>query len=384
LSDASAPDTQFSPDQTTISKGGPGLAVRRDVDAREHFLLIVQGERAGERVPFGRSPLVLGRKPGCDLVLADTEVSGRHCEVAARGQQGDAAVTDLGSTNGTYVDGKRVQASARLTNGAMLRLGGTLLKHEYRLPSEIAQSIEMDRDLEKASHYVQSLLPVALRQGPVRTDWHFQPSAKLGGDAFGYQWLDAHRFVAYLVDVSGHGAGAAMHSVSVMNVLRQRALPQTDCGDPAAVLAALNAMFQMDSHDGMYFSIWYGAYDTRTRELAYASAGHHPAYLWVPGVAESQALQTRNLVIGAALAPGFVAGRTVVPSGSLLHIFSDGVFEITTAQGQQWRLADFLPLLGAAGAPDGELGRRLYQTVTAAARPGPLEDDFSMLTVQFN
>jgi serine phosphatase RsbU (regulator of sigma subunit) len=364
--------------------GGPGLAVRRQADAREHFLLIVQGEQAGQRLPFGRTPLVLGRRTGCDVVLADAEISGRHCEVVAKGYQGDALVTDLGSTNGTFVDGKRVQGSARLTNGAMLRLGGTLIKHEYRLASEIAQSQEMDRDLEKANHYVQSLLPEPISQGPVCTDWHFQPSAKLGGDAFGYQWLDAHRFVAYLVDVSGHGAGAAMHSVSVMNVLRQRALPQTDCGDPAAVLASLNTMFQMDSHDGMYFSIWYGAYDTRTRTLAYASAGHHPAFLAQPGAQELQALQTRNLVIGAAPSPRFVAGQVPVAPGSQLHVFSDGVFEITSDQGRQWGLADFLPLLRGAGAPDGQQGRRLHQAVTAAARPGPLEDDFSMLTVLFN
>ena len=43
-----------------------------------------------------------------------------------------------------------------------------------------------------------------------------------------------------------------------MNVLRQRALPNTDFRDPAQVLHRLNAMFQMESHGGMYFSIWYG------------------------------------------------------------------------------------------------------------------------------
>jgi len=44
------------------------------------------------------------------------------------------------------------------------------------------------------------------------------------------------------------------------------------------VLGRLNAMFQMENHNGMFFTIWYGVYD-RATELVYASAGHHPAYL---------------------------------------------------------------------------------------------------------
>jgi hypothetical protein len=47
------------------------------------------------------------------------------------------------------------------------------------------------RDLDRASQYVRALLPAPLVTGPVRTDWLLQPSAHLGGDAFGYEWLSA-------------------------------------------------------------------------------------------------------------------------------------------------------------------------------------------------
>ena len=52
-----------------------------------------------------------------------------------------------------------------------------------------------------------SLLPEPLTTGLVRAECRFVPSAQLGGDAFGYYWLDQSTFVFYLVDVSGHGAG---------------------------------------------------------------------------------------------------------------------------------------------------------------------------------
>jgi len=71
---------------------------------------------------------------------------------------------------------------------------------------------------------VRSLLPAPL-SGSVETEWCFQPSEQLGGDAFGYHWIDADHFAMYLLDVSGHGVGAALLSVSVLNVLRAQALP---------------------------------------------------------------------------------------------------------------------------------------------------------------
>ena len=53
-----------------------------------------------------------------------------------------------------------------------------------------------------------------------------------------------------------------MHSVSVLNVLRQRALPVVDFTNPAEVLASLNSRFPTDEHNGLYFTMWYGVYRT--------------------------------------------------------------------------------------------------------------------------
>jgi serine phosphatase RsbU (regulator of sigma subunit) len=375
-------DTEFASDRTTIM-----LAAARPrnaaPDGREHYLVQVGGTDPGRRIPFGRQPLRLGRRAPADVLLTDGEVSGLHCEVVARGVAGDALVTDLGSTNGTFVNGRRVQGSMRLTHGQRLELGRQVFLHEFRTPAEVAHADELTHDLEKASRYVQSLLPAPLVQGPILTDWCFQPSTALGGDAFGHFMLDEHRFACYLIDVSGHGAGAAMHSVSVMNVLRQRVLPGTDFADPAQVLRQLNATFQMDAHEGLVFSIWYGVFDARDRVLRYASGGHHPAYLEAPGAAELAPLRTRNLVIGALAEAGFAAADVAVPAGSRLFLFSDGVFELQARDGRAWALADLLPWLARVPPADGAPAHWLQRAVLEQARPGPLEDDFSLLAVTF-
>lgn len=349
---------------------------------REHFLVLVEGWQAGWRLHLGAKPVRLGRSATCDVPIPDSQVSSQHCEVAVPPAGGHLLVSDLGSTNGTFVQDERIQGQVRLPPGGLLRLGGQLFRHDCLTAAEAARAEEQERDLDKARRYVEALLPPPIRSGPVRTDWCFVPSTQLGGDAFGYHQLDEHTFAGYLMDISGHGAGAAMHSVSVMNVMRQRALA-ADFHDPAQVLASLNAMFQMDSHGGLYFSIWYGVYDLRTRVLRYASAGHHASYLVSADRATMEPLRTRNLVIGAMPEAKFSAAECQVAPGSRLYVFSDGCFEVLTPSGAQWELPDFLPLLQQPPSGEGAETRRLYDAVRAAARPGPLDDDFTALAVTF-
>src|SRR5262245_52869048 len=210
------------------------------------------------------------------MVFPDTGVSRVHAMVSV--VNGRAVVEDLKSTNGTFVDATRVASRVTLREGNILRMGAHALRYERRSRKDVQRAKEMDRELLKARKYVQSLLPDPIHTGPVRAEWSFVPSSQLGGDAFGYYWLDPTTFVFYLLDVSGHGVGSAMHSVTVLNVLRQRALPNVDFRNPSEVLASLNARFPSDSHGGMYFTMWYGVYDIGSRNLTYGSAGPGPAF----------------------------------------------------------------------------------------------------------
>ena len=173
---------------------------------------------------------------------------------------------------------------------------------------------------------MRSLLPRPLDQPPVRTRWRFEPSSTLGGDSFGYEWLDPDHFLIYLLDVSGHGVGAALLSVSVVNTLRARALQGVDFRNPAEVLSALNEAFPMERHDGKYFTLWYGVYQPSRRVLRYSSAGHPPALL-VKG--EKRGGPGHARAWGWDAAGGDLPTQEVgVEPGSRLDVFSDGAYEI--------------------------------------------------------
>ncbi len=353
------------------------------LESRLHCLELVDGVGSWRRHIIGRAGASIGRTAPAQIILADSEVSRTHCRLAIEG--GRLMVTDLKSTNGTFVDGIRVEGPTALPVGAVLRVGRQSLKHEWRTHREIQQSEELDRDLEKANSYVQALLPATNPEGPIRSDWVYQPCAKLGGDAFGYGVLSDTKFAVYLIDVSGHGAGAAMHSVTVMNLLRQRTfLPNTDLTQPAQVLTALNSMFPMDINAGMYFTMWYGVYDRVTRRLDFASAGHHPAYLVPMDRSGAVPLKTRNVMIGTMPEITYRADSTQVPPGASLYLFSDGVFEIVTIDGVQWRLGDFLPALVKPPVEGLSEAKRLLAEVNRVSRPGGLDDDFSLVVLTFD
>ncbi len=296
---------------------------------------------------------------------------------------GSVFAEDMQSTNGTFLDGEPLSSAVILKEGSRLQMGGQVLKYERRSRADVKKAQELDRDIQKASDYVLSLLPAPITSGPVRVAWRFAPSAQLGGDAFGYYWLDPNTFVFYLVDVSGHGVGSAMHSVSVLNVLRQRALPNVDFRNPAEVLASLNARFPSDSHGGMYFTMWYGVYDIGTRALTYGSAGHGPAFLVPEDRKEAQPVGAPALMIGLLPDQTYDVLQTTLPPASTLFLFSDGAYEIVTKDDSRWELSDFVPLLTEPAIAGTTEADRVYQSVKQAAAPGPFEDDFSLVVLTF-
>lgn len=90
------------------------------------LLRVVEGAGQGSVLVLHRAVYTLGRREGCDLVLPDPRVSREHARVE-RDASGTELV-DLGSTNGTFVNGQRV-GRCRLRNGDRIRLGGVLLEY---------------------------------------------------------------------------------------------------------------------------------------------------------------------------------------------------------------------------------------------------------------
>ncbi len=82
----------------------------------------------GRRVPITDSGLTVGRLPECEVVVSDGNVSRRHAQI--RSVDGRYAIADLGSTNGTRVNGAKISRPHELETGDEITVGSTVLRFE--------------------------------------------------------------------------------------------------------------------------------------------------------------------------------------------------------------------------------------------------------------
>ena len=255
-------------------------------------------------------------------------------------------------------------------------LGEAGLRH---LQAVEETQLRLQRELSEAARYVRSILPEPIDQ-PFVIDWKYNPSSEIGGDAFGYHWLDEEHFAIYLLDVCGHGVAASLLSVTAINMIRSGALPNTDFRDPSAVLAALNEAFPMERQNGMYFTIWYGIFHAPSRSLRHSSGGHPPALLLAGS--ESQRLHAPGMIIGALPESRFETQTCPVPEGATLLVLCDGCYEIRDTSGAMVAFDEFESFMRQQGHEPNALGK-LFAWVKKRQGGGKLMDDFSIVRIRF-
>jgi sigma-B regulation protein RsbU (phosphoserine phosphatase) len=370
----------------------PGRILVVDDNPGNREMLIRQLERQGHTVAAaenGRVAIDLLRAEAFDLVLLDLMMPVLDGHETLLEMKEDAALRHLPVIMISALDElssviRCIELGAedflpKPFNPILLRarIGAGLEKKRFRDQERLyVETIEttqkrLAEELEEAGKYVRSILP-APTTGPLAADWRLIPSTELGGDSFGYHWIDPDHFAIYLLDVCGHGVGAALLSVSAINVLRNAALPGIDFRDPGAMMTALNEAFLMEKQNDMYFTIWYGVWEPSTRRLRFAAAGHPPALLASPqadGPNRVEVLKGGGMLLGGMSGAIYKTFERLVPDPAKLYIVSDGTFEITRPDGSMWE-------------PDA------FHAFFAAPPPGPseldglLEDDFSIMSFQ--
>lgn len=127
--DRPAPVSTKAPDEADLdsSRAVPTHTADRLGIAGSGAALVVLGDDASERISITRTPLVIGRMSSADVVLSDPNVSRRHAELRREGERW--LLVDLGSTNGTLVNGK-IAREHELDDGDRLSFGTSELRFE--------------------------------------------------------------------------------------------------------------------------------------------------------------------------------------------------------------------------------------------------------------
>ncbi len=303
--------------------GLPVVEIPRDVSFCAHVILgddtlVIPDTHQDPR--FIDNPLVTGNPfvrsyMGQPLRAPDGEKIGTLCIADHEPRNFTPDLAGILRRLATLVEQELRMGNLIADQGRLLVMQGVLLKTQERLHEELAA----------AANYVRALIPPPLTE-PVTLDWRYLPSDELGGDCLGYHFLDENKLAVYVLDVSGHGVGAALLSVVLLDALRSCSLSGVDFSDPAAVLAALNREFPVSRH-GRFLTIWYGVLDLDAAELSFSTAGHPPAVL-IRREREPRLLSTNGIVTGCQEDATYENMRSSLQTGDTLFIYSDGAYEL--------------------------------------------------------
>jgi phosphoserine phosphatase RsbU/P len=376
---------QVDAELTLVGAGGDlenyGLGAVRLGEQAAGQAVFLEGLLPLDEAPFFMPSLEIGggraadlhfyQDAGCTWVLLLDATDER--EQAARMQQ---KAYDM-----TLLQEKEVQLNRQL-EAANAQLRATQRELESSREAVTIAHERLQLELAEAAVYVRSLLPALISQ-PFATDWRFVPSAALGGDAFGYNWIDPNHFALYLLDVCGHGIRPSLMSVAVLHTLQAASMGGVDFRDPGQVLAALNERYQMKTDEDLYFTLWYGVYQPTTRRLDYGCAGHPPAILVDSATYSAQLLKAKGLAIGVIPNTAFACETVSVPKNSRLYLFSDGAFEVERRDGTMMNFEDLLQFINRRDLDEHSVLDQLFEHLVELRGKDALEDDFCIMRFTF-
>lgn len=248
----------------------------------------------------------------------------------------------------------------------------------------------LEQDLRLAARVQQALLPPAeFEMGALRVAHAFHPCDDLAGDAVGVVPLTHERLAIYVLDVSGHGVGAALLSFTLTHLLSPAvggALLTEDTGagpivvPPARVAERLNRQFPMD-RTRQYFTLAYGVLDPSSGRFEYVTAGH-PSPVLLPSGGAAVTVEGAGLPIGMLDDATYTDASLMLEPGDRLYFHTDGATEAFDADEVEFGQPRLIDTIARARSLPLRMGLEVIAAEVRAWCGGRLKDDVSLLAVE--
>lgn len=248
----------------------------------------------------------------------------------------------------------------------------------------------LEQDLRLAARVQQALLPPPETEtGTVRIAHVFHPCDDLAGDAVGIVPLTHDALALFLLDVSGHGVGAALLSFTLTHLLSRAPgvnLLTEELGErpvilaPAVVAGRLNRQFPMD-RTRQYFTLVYGVLDPHSGRFDYVTAGH-PAPLLLPVGGTPFPAEGAGLPIGMIDDAVYEGAALTIARGERLYFFTDGVIEAINADDAEYGHARLLEAIDRYRGLPLRAGLEAIVAEVRAWCGGRVNDDVSLLAIE--
>jgi PAS domain S-box-containing protein len=248
----------------------------------------------------------------------------------------------------------------------------------------------LEHDLQLAARVQHALLPPAdLQVGGLHIARAFHPCTDLAGDAVGVVAFPHGPVGLYLLDVSGHGVGAALLSFTLNHMLSPSAegallVEETTAGPtfvpPSRVAERLNRQFPMD-RTRQYFTFVYGVFDESSGRLQYVMAGH-PAPILLPRAGTPAPLQGGGLPIGMIEHATYGDEVVNLEPGDRLYFYTDGAIEALDASEREFGYERLMAEIDRQRARPLRAGLDTIADLVRDWSRGQLRDDVTLLAIE--
>ena len=306
--------------------------------------MVLQGVRSVLAVPLGVAEKVFG------IIYADSPIAeGRFTEDHLK------VLTTLASV-----------AAIRVENARLV---------EARFQQE-----RLERELQLASEIQQRFQPAA---PPVVPGYELQgisfPCYEIGGDYYDFIQRDDGRLVIALGDVSGKGTAAAL----LMSSLHAAVHAQTGSHDTLVeTISAVNRYLADNIPPNRFVTLFFAELDPESGAVSFLNAGHNPPLI-VHAAGTVEQLASGGLPLGIKADAEYREGRTNLQPGDVLVIYSDGVTEAASPNGEEFgptRLYEVVSRnvdASAAGIRD-----RIESALTKFSQGTQAADDITLVIVK--
>lgn len=248
---------------------------------------------------------------------------------------------------------------------------------------------KMKQDLAAAARVQQALLPTKAPEAPgYNFAWRYRPCDELAGDSLNVFPLRDGQIGAYVLDVSGHGVAASLLAVSVTQSMVPRDGGQSVVSDsaggvnqPASVASRLNERYPMEGQAGHYFTLAYGVLEPESGRFRYVCAGH-PG----PVIIRAESVESNDgpsFPIGVFHPSDYFESVAELAPGDRLYLYSDGIYEETSPDGNQFGRKRLNEILYEARKLSLEQSiYRLIESVVTFHGNDSLTDDVTVLAIE--
>jgi sigma-B regulation protein RsbU (phosphoserine phosphatase) len=241
------------------------------------------------------------------------------------------------------------------------------------------EKARMEQEMRIAAEIQQALLPKAGRSGLYfRAAAASLPCRSIGGDFYDYVDLSNGSLGFALGDVAGKGPPAALLSAMMQGIFAAQAAASDT---PSQTIKRVNQALYKRGIESRFVTLMYGTLEPDGR-LTYCNAGHNPPL--IVGAGGVRRLEVGGPIVGLFEAAKFEEETVQLSPGDVLFVFSDGVSEALSVDGEEYGEARIIATAGRhPGATPGDLLQAMFGDVRAFTKGAPQSDDITALVLRY-